>query len=154
MKQELGGSDPVSLGPRAALSIDLRTGTSLPITQPGACRAARLGIRFGVILGLIAFAFAGTRAEAARLYGYWLSTHEAGHGHRKQAAPPSIAPSIRTPVPKQPLQIVISIADQSISVYSADALIARSVVSTGVREHPTPMGVFTVIQKQRLYRVV
>ena len=107
---------------------------------------------FGVILGLIAFAFAGTRAEAAHLYGYWLSTHEAGHGHRKQAAPPSLAASIRTPVPKQPLQIVISIADQTISVYSGDALIARSVVSTGVPEHPTPMGVFTVIQKQRWHR--
>ena len=53
---------------------------------------------------------------------------------------------------KDPLQIIISIADQRISVYSSDMLVARSVVSTGVPGHPTPMGVFTVIQKQRWHR--
>ena len=53
---------------------------------------------------------------------------------------------------KDPLQIIISIADQRISVYSGDMLVARSVVSTGVPGHPTPMGVFTVIQKQRWHR--
>jgi L,D-transpeptidase catalytic domain len=55
-------------------------------------------------------------------------------------------------VPKGPLQIVISIADQRISVYDAAGLLARSAVSTGVPGHPTPMGVFTVIQKQRWHR--
>src|SRR5262249_19243522 len=49
-------------------------------------------------------------------------------------------------------QIIISIADQRISVYSGDMLVGRSVVSTGVPDHPTPMGVFTVIQKQRWHR--
>src|SRR5207248_84074 len=51
-----------------------------------------------------------------------------------------------------PLQIVISIADQRISVYDNGALIARSSVSTGIPGHPTPLGVFSVISKQRWHR--
>jgi hypothetical protein len=54
--------------------------------------------------------------------------------------------------PKGPLQIIISIADQRISLYDNAALIARSSVSTGVEGHPTPLGVFSVISKQRWHR--
>jgi L,D-transpeptidase catalytic domain len=55
-------------------------------------------------------------------------------------------------VAKGPLQIIISIADQRISVYDDGALIARSSVSTGVQGHPTPLGVFSVIGKERWHR--
>jgi hypothetical protein len=41
-------------------------------------------------------------------------------------------------VAKGPLQIIISIADQRISVYDDGTLIARSSVSTGVPGHPHP----------------
>src|ERR1700692_3854870 len=51
--------------------------------------------------------------------------------------------------PKGPLQIIISIADQRVSLYDNGALIARSSVSTGIQRHPTPLGVFSVISKQR-----
>jgi len=54
--------------------------------------------------------------------------------------------------PKGPLQIVISIADQRVSVFDDGALIARSPVSTGTQTHPTPLGVFSVISKQRWHR--
>jgi hypothetical protein len=54
--------------------------------------------------------------------------------------------------PNGPIQIIVSIGDQTISVYDKDALIARSSVSTGVPGHPTPLGVFTVISKQRWHR--
>ena len=50
---------------------------------------------------------------------------------------------------KGPLQIIISIANQRISVYDDGALIARAPVSTGVTAHPTPSGVFSVISKHR-----
>lgn len=53
---------------------------------------------------------------------------------------------------KGPLLIVISIADQRISLYDNGALVARSSVSTGVRNHPTPLGVFSVISKSRFHR--
>ena len=54
--------------------------------------------------------------------------------------------------PKGPLQIIISIRDQRISVYDNGLQIARSSVSTGVPSHPTPLGVFSVISKQRWHR--
>ena len=54
--------------------------------------------------------------------------------------------------PKGPLQIIISIADQQISLYDNGAPIARSSVSTGVQGHPTPLGVFSVISKERWHR--
>jgi hypothetical protein len=53
---------------------------------------------------------------------------------------------------KGPLQIIISIADQRISVYDGGTLIADSSVSTGVPDHPTPSGVFSVIGKQLWHR--
>ena len=53
---------------------------------------------------------------------------------------------------KGPLQIVVSIADQQISVYDNGELIARSPASTGVPGHPTPLGIFSVISKQRWHR--
>jgi hypothetical protein len=54
--------------------------------------------------------------------------------------------------PKGPLQIIISIADQRISLYENGALIARSSVSTGVERHPTPLGVFSVLSKKKWHR--
>jgi lipoprotein-anchoring transpeptidase ErfK/SrfK len=54
--------------------------------------------------------------------------------------------------PKGPLQIIISIADQRVSLFDDGALIARSPVSTGTQGHPTPLGVFSVISKQRWHR--
>jgi hypothetical protein len=53
---------------------------------------------------------------------------------------------------KGPLQIVISIADQRVSLYDNGILIGRSSVSTGVPRHPTPLGVFSVIGKERYHR--
>ena len=54
--------------------------------------------------------------------------------------------------PKGPLQVIISIADQRVSLFDNGTLIARSSVSTGIKGHPTPLGVFSVIGKQRWHR--
>jgi hypothetical protein len=51
--------------------------------------------------------------------------------------------------PKGPLQVIISIADQRVSLFDNGSLIARSSISTGIPGHPTPLGVFSVIGKQR-----
>src|SRR5215470_3838000 len=49
-----------------------------------------------------------------------------------------------------PYQVVISLNDQRLTLYDrAGAVVARSPVSTGVPGHPTPTGVFSVIQKRR-----
>jgi lipoprotein-anchoring transpeptidase ErfK/SrfK len=53
--------------------------------------------------------------------------------------------------PQGPLIISISIAQQKLRIYDANGLFAEAPVSTGMPGHPTPMGVFSVIQKQKLH---
>lgn len=53
---------------------------------------------------------------------------------------------------KGPFQIVVSIASQRIYLYGADGLIRESKVSTGMRGHSTPTGVFSVIEKDYYHR--
>ena len=66
----------------------------------------------------------------------------AGVGERAQPARPT----------EQPVLAVISIGSQRISVYGPDGLVTRAPVSTGQAGHPTPTGVFSVIQKNRWHR--
>jgi lipoprotein-anchoring transpeptidase ErfK/SrfK len=53
--------------------------------------------------------------------------------------------------PKGPLQIVVSIANQHVTLYSNGARVAQGPVSTGVPGRPTPTGVFSIIQKDRFH---
>ncbi|MFO1111406.1 MAG: L,D-transpeptidase family protein [Bradyrhizobium sp.] len=53
--------------------------------------------------------------------------------------------------PQGPLIISISIEQQKIRVYDSNGLFAEGPVSTGTRSHPTPMGVFSVIQKHKMH---
>ena len=50
-----------------------------------------------------------------------------------------------------PLQLVVSIAAQKVTLYSNGVRAAQGPVSTGVPGHPTPMGVFSVIEKDRYH---
>lgn len=53
------------------------------------------------------------------------------------------------PVPQGPLHIIVSIAKQRVTAYANGTLVGRAPISTGMPDHPTPMGVFTVISKSR-----
>lgn len=53
---------------------------------------------------------------------------------------------------KAPLQILISLDKQQLTLYSGDEAIAHSRVSTGTRGRATPTGVFSVIQRDRWHR--
>ncbi len=75
--------------------------------------------------------------------------HKQQYRHAKSELAKKVAPQ---DTPKGPLQIIVSIADQQLSLYDNGALIARSSVSTGVQSHPTPLGVFSVISKERWHR--
>ena len=54
--------------------------------------------------------------------------------------------------PHGPLIVAISIEKQVLMVYDADGFFAETPVSTGMRGHSTPMGVFSVIQKHKYHR--
>ena len=72
--------------------------------------------------------------------------------HHRQTKPESAGNARPEELAKGPLQIIISIADQRVSLFDNGTLIARSSVSTGTPGHPTPLGVFSVIGKQRWHR--
>jgi lipoprotein-anchoring transpeptidase ErfK/SrfK len=69
--------------------------------------------------------------------------------HHREQAKPSADTEV---IPKGPFEIIISIADQHLSLYGSGGLIARAPVSTGMRGHATPLGVFSVIEKQKWHR--
>ena len=54
-------------------------------------------------------------------------------------------------IPAGPLQIYVSINQQKLHLYSDGVHVADTSVATGVPSLPTPLGVFSVIQKQRFH---
>jgi hypothetical protein len=117
-----------------------------------------LAIRATLLAAFVACIFPIGTANAKLLfwpqYGSWWGDHAPlrhnhQHRHTKSESAKENQPQ---ETPKGPLQIIISIADQRVSLYDNGALVARSSVSTGVRHHPTPLGVFSVIEKERWHR--
>jgi lipoprotein-anchoring transpeptidase ErfK/SrfK len=53
--------------------------------------------------------------------------------------------------PHGPLVIAISINKQNMKIYDANGFFAETPISTGMRGHPTPMGVFSVVAKEKLH---
>ena len=106
----------------------------------------------------VIFIFSAETAHAQFLfwprYTFWPHHHARfKHRHHHQQANSESAVKARPEAAaKGPLQIVISIADQRVSLFDDGTLIARSSVSTGIPGHPTPLGVFSVIGKQRWHR--
>ncbi|WP_424631867.1 L,D-transpeptidase [Bradyrhizobium sp. SYSU BS000235] len=72
--------------------------------------------------------------------------------HRKRATPKLADAPKNTPKPQGPIVIAISIENQHLKVYDSNGLFAESPVSTGMAGHLTPMGVFSIIQKNKYHR--
>jgi lipoprotein-anchoring transpeptidase ErfK/SrfK len=54
--------------------------------------------------------------------------------------------------PQGPLVLAISINKQQVKIYDDNGLFTEAPVSTGMAGHATPLGVFSVIQKQKFHR--
>ena len=50
------------------------------------------------------------------------------------------------------LQLVVSLANQRVTLYSNGVRVAQAPVSTGTRDRPTPTGIFSIIEKDRWHR--
>lgn len=57
-----------------------------------------------------------------------------------------------TAKPVGPIVIAVSINEQRLKIYDQNGLFAETPVSTGMRGHSTPMGVFSIIQKNKYHR--
>ncbi len=72
------------------------------------------------------------------------------HRHQRMERESDAKPDFKKPV--GPLFAVVSLADQHVTFYDANGLWARGLVSTGVPGHPTPTGVFSILEKERWHR--
>ena len=129
------------------------------VSGPGASGAAGRLWRVAVMTAAGAICSA-SHAEAA-LY-YW-SDSDSGYSRpaptvpqrrpktRNRQAKKVEAPEKESSKPQGPLIISISIDKQSLKIYDANGFFAETPISTGMKGHPTPMGVFSIIQKHKLH---
>jgi hypothetical protein len=101
------------------------------------------GICAAGLLATLALALGAAPAAAASKF-----RHLAGH-QDKETERASKEPFGN--IPAGPLQIYVSINQQKLHLYSDGVHVADSSVATGVPSLPTPLGVFSVIQKQRYH---
>lgn len=97
-------------------------------------------------------------AEASR---YYLPDYEPGYFQSRPAPaqqrprPRQAKKVIEAPKdsvkPQGPVIIAISIERQTLKVYDANGFFAETPISTGTKGHPTPTGVFSIIQKHKLH---
>jgi hypothetical protein len=129
------------------------------------CRLAALRIALvsGVALSLPAAL--SIPADAAPRYfspfswygGYYGYPGYGGRPHKSRAAPTNREKGEPKrdagfgEMPKGPLQIVVSIDNQKVTLFSDGVRVAQGPVSTGVPGHPTPMGIFSIIEKDRYH---
>jgi lipoprotein-anchoring transpeptidase ErfK/SrfK len=71
---------------------------------------------------------------------------------RRPSAKTAATPKETNAKPHGPLIIAVSIEQQKVRVYDSNGLFAESAVSTGMKGHSTPMGVFSIIQKHKMHR--
>jgi lipoprotein-anchoring transpeptidase ErfK/SrfK len=102
------------------------------------------------------------QADAAALF-YWQDSDPSYYRPAPVAQPrkpKARRPSAKTEAaiketnakPQGPLIIAVSIEQQKVRIYDSNGLFAESPVSTGMKGHSTPMGVFSVIQKHKMHR--
>jgi lipoprotein-anchoring transpeptidase ErfK/SrfK len=118
-------------------------------------RHAAKGAGVGAIAATTMIMAMSAASPAAAAYSFWYGSpyrHHATHQkiHKdKTADRPGKDPLAEA---KAPLQIFISINQQKLHVYSGGVHVAETSIATGVASHPTPLGVFSVIQKQIFHR--
>ena len=110
----------------------------------------------------------GTASQADAAFYYWTDYSDGSYASRQdrhpdfpRQKPPQkrgaagkkaiVAEKEAGTKPQGPLVIVVSIERQKVTVYDTNGVFAESPVSTGMKGHSTPMGVFSVIQKHKFH---
>ncbi|MBB4367995.1 lipoprotein-anchoring transpeptidase ErfK/SrfK [Bradyrhizobium sp. cir1] len=109
----------------------------------------------------------GTASQADAAFYYWTDYSDGSYYARQDRHPeiPRQKPQKRGTAgkkeivaekeagakPQGPLVIVVSIERQKVTIYDTNGVFAESPVSTGMKGHSTPMGVFSVIQKHKFH---
>jgi lipoprotein-anchoring transpeptidase ErfK/SrfK len=94
----------------------------------------------------------GSPAEAQGWDSSWYQARPKPKPRPRPAAPAEqVSKEPFGQIPKGPLQIIISIDQQKLHLYSDGTEVAETLIATGVPAHPTPVGVFTIIEKDLLH---
>lgn len=133
----------------------------IPEFSPGSKKCLRAALVAGVAITALLSLSQSADARRLRYYGW-----QAGYGgyyvprvrHISQARQQS-GEAKKEPkkeigfgeMPKGPLQIVVNIGTQKVTLYSNGTRVAQGPVSTGMPGHSTPMGVFSIIEKDRYH---
>jgi lipoprotein-anchoring transpeptidase ErfK/SrfK len=102
-----------------------------------------------------------SRADAAYYYYYpdsdptyyrpvpAMQPHRPAARHQSKKEKDPVAAKEVGAKPQGALTIAVSINKQQVKLYDTNGFFAEAPISTGMKGHPTPMGVFSVIQKQK-----
>ena len=115
--------------------------------------AERVMVRSGSKRALAACSGAAFTIASGGAWSFISSPAAAGPDNRPAQAQNRVAPkqSLTDPT-KGPLQIIISVDQQRLHLYRDGVHLADVPVATGVADHPTPLGIFSVVQKSRDHR--
>jgi lipoprotein-anchoring transpeptidase ErfK/SrfK len=124
-----------------------------------AAKASTSGAQWARRIALMAAATLFAVPDTASAQGFWnwgpadyqdmRPAPRAKRAKIKHKPDPAEAQAKNAAKPVGPLVIAVSIEKQRVKVYDANGLFAEAPVSTGTKSHPTPMGVFSIIQKNR-----
>ena len=114
-------------------------------------RCRRSGGYAIALITSLAVTTAASPAAAAYWYGGGHKHHTAHKSHEAKAAD-HIDREPFGQIQKGPLQIFISINQQKLHLYSDGVHVADTSIATGVPGLPTPLGVFSVFEKQVFHR--
>jgi lipoprotein-anchoring transpeptidase ErfK/SrfK len=139
---------------------NIPVGTGAAVSTSGKQRGSHLAWRHNTSVSVAALTLAwclfGAVPASAQYYGvYYGFWHRHKHRAAKRVTKEIAKQENKDPfgdIPKGPLQIFVSIDQQKLHLYSDGVHVADTSVATGVPSLPTPLGVFSVIQKQVFHR--
>src|SRR5215831_14491630 len=153
--------------PRCCLKSSNRENRLVKPTAPPASaplEALRIALISGVAWGcLAAWSSSADARGMGAPYGWydgWYAPPAAMPARKARIAPTATKKEKAEPkkkdvgfgqMPKGPLQIVVSIGSQKVTLFSNGVRVAQGPVSTGVPGRPTPTGVFSIIEKDRYH---
>ncbi|WP_441235745.1 L,D-transpeptidase family protein [Bradyrhizobium sp. 930_D9_N1_4] len=132
------------------------------------CRFSATPARLWQVAILTVAGAIGTASQADAAFYYWTDYSDGSYASRQDRHPDIsrqkpqakrgaagkkdvVAEKEAGTKPQGPLVIVVSIERQKVTVYDTNGVFAESPVSTGMKGHSTPMGVFSIIQKHKFH---
>src|SRR5712671_2597996 len=118
----------------------------------------RVALVAGVSLAALVMAGSAQVRAAASPEAWWANSR-VGAGYnlpgrksikaRSRASEKAEGKDKSPPIPAGPLHVIVSIDKQRATLFADGTPVASTAISSGTASHPTPMGVFSIIQKSR-----